>query len=90
MKGIQISVLLVVFGLSACSLTSLEYQLEWISWKLKYNKTYTSLEEESVHKETWIKNKVYVEDHNRKAGINFKVVLNQFADQVCCIFMSQK
>ena len=90
MKGIQISVLLVLFGLVSCTLTSLEYQLEWISWKLKYNKTYKSLEEETVHKETWLKNKAYVEDHNRKADINFKVGLNQFADQVCYIFMSQK
>ena len=85
MKGIQLSVLLVLIGIATCSLTSLENQLEWISWKLKYNKSYRSQEDENVYKATWLKNKAFVEDHNRKEDTKFKVELNQFADQVCWI-----
>ena len=87
MKYIQVTATFVLFGLAACSLTSLNDELEWLSWKLKYNKKYKSLEEESVHKAIWLKNKAYVEDHYRKADVKFKVGLNKFADQVSCMLL---
>ncbi|KAF5892497.1 cathepsin L1-like, partial [Clarias magur] len=56
---------------------------EFQVWKLKFGKTYTSVVEESRHKETWLKNLKLVQDHNKLAeqGIkSYKLSMTYFAD----------
>ena len=75
-------ILFAVFGTIVVDSVSLDDQLEWISWKIKYNKKYDSKESEKAHLEIWLRNKVIVEEHNRLTDVTFKMELNHFADQV--------
>ena len=71
-----------VLGTIVVASVSLDDKLEWISWKVKYNKKYDSRESEKAHREIWLRNKVIVEEHNRLTDVTFKMELNHFADQV--------
>lgn len=55
---------------------------QWIEWKLKYEKRYSSLEDEQQHMEIWLENLKFVSQHNAKEDMMFLVELNSFADQV--------
>lgn len=60
----------------------LKDQIDWHSWKLEYNKIYEREESEINHREIFERNKAYVEAHNKRLDVHFKLGLNQFADQV--------
>ena len=65
-----------------CARFSIKDQVDWLSWKLKYNKNYKTDVKEIEHRAIWEKNKVYVEAHNKRDDVLFKIEMNQFADQV--------
>ena len=81
MKLLGITVFAVLGTIVLASL-SLNDQLEWFSWKVKYNKKYETKESEKAHRKIWQRNKVYVEGHNRRTDVSFKMELNHLADQV--------
>lgn len=55
---------------------------DWEYYKLKYDKKYVNPLEESLRKNIFIKNKEYIEEHNRKSVENNGHLLgiNQFTD----------
>ncbi|XP_036443815.1 cathepsin L1-like [Colossoma macropomum] len=67
---------------AAAASVSLE-DLEFHTWKLKYGKSYGSVEEESRRKMIWLDNRKLVQEHNVLAdqGIkSYRLGLNHFAD----------
>ncbi|XP_031436423.1 procathepsin L-like [Clupea harengus] len=68
----------------SCASLSLE-DLEFHAWKLKFEKSYSSLEEEAHRKNIWISTRLRVLDHNILAdqGIKtYRMGMNQFSDMV--------
>ena len=74
--------MMVVLGLFITAKCTCDGDLEWLSWKLQYNKYYESEYVEQTHREIWERNKAYIETHNLADDVTFKMELNQFADQV--------
>ncbi|XP_036443814.1 cathepsin L1-like [Colossoma macropomum] len=71
--------LVVVAGAASVSLEDLEFN----TWKLKFGKSYGSVEEESQHKMIWLDNLKLVLEHNMLAdqGIkSYRLGMNRFAD----------
>ncbi|KAI4876596.1 hypothetical protein NFI96_034275 [Prochilodus magdalenae] len=71
--------LVVVAGAASVSLEDLEFHV----WKLKFGKSYGSVEEESRRKMIWLDNLKLVLEHNLLAdqGIkSYRLGMNQFAD----------
>lgn len=57
---------------------------EWALWKVKHNRAYTSLKEESRRFLVWMDNLMYIEERNRnKEKFGFSLGMNVFGDQVC-------
>ncbi|XP_072258360.1 cathepsin 8-like [Pyxicephalus adspersus] len=66
-----------------CTWASNFFDEEWHAWKLKYGKTYTSLEEEESRRKAWEDNWHMVQNHNAQAdqGLStFRMGMNHFAD----------
>ncbi|XP_066509444.1 uncharacterized protein [Hoplias malabaricus] len=76
---LTVAALVAVAGADRVSMEDLEFQ----SWKLKFGKSYSSAEEESQHKMTWLDNRKLIQEHNLLAdqGIkSYRLGLNHFAD----------
>ncbi|XP_066529039.1 cathepsin L-like [Hoplias malabaricus] len=76
---LAVAALVAVAGAASVSLEDLEFH----SWKLKFGKSYSSAEEESQRKMTWLDNRKLVLEHNLLAdqGIkSYRLGLNHFAD----------
>ncbi|KAL6478431.1 hypothetical protein MHYP_G00142660 [Metynnis hypsauchen] len=74
-----LAALVVVAGAASVSLEDLEFN----TWKLKFGKSYGSVEEESFRKMIWLDNRKLVLEHNILAdqGIkSYRLGLNHFAD----------
>ena len=54
----------------------------WIQWKLQHGKTYPSYQEEQSHMNVWLDNYKFVNEHNSRTDVTYKVELNFLADQV--------
>lgn len=52
----------------------------WENFKLKYNKTYESPEEEAGRQRIFLENKRYIEAHNSRAGESFTQGINPLSD----------
>ena len=57
---------------------------DWFHWKRQYQREYETNDIELKHRQIWERNKVYMQAHNGREGVTFKMELNQFADQVLC------
>ena len=77
MKGLQYFVLLVPFCLAENYI-----DIKWNEWKSKYNKLYSTVQEEADKRAVWEGNLEYVETHNNDVRSEFKLEMNRFADQV--------
>uniref|UniRef100_A0A8C9QXF5 Cathepsin propeptide inhibitor domain-containing protein n=1 Tax=Scleropages formosus TaxID=113540 RepID=A0A8C9QXF5_SCLFO len=58
---------------------------EFEEWKLKYEKSYSSPEEEARRKQQWLKSRAMVIEHNKKADAGeetYWMAVNHFADRV--------
>ncbi|XP_036417055.1 cathepsin L1-like [Colossoma macropomum] len=76
---LAIATLVVVAGAASVSLEDLEFH----AWKLKFGKSYGSVEEESQRKMKWLDNRKLVLEHNMLAdqGIkSYRLGMNHFAD----------
>ena len=71
-----------LIALAVTATVSCNDDAEWLSWKQRYNKVYETEVWEDFHRQIWQRNKAYVEEHNSKEDVTFKMELNQFADQV--------
>ncbi|XP_037398061.1 procathepsin L-like [Pygocentrus nattereri] len=74
-----VAALVVVAGAASVSLEDLEFH----AWKLKFGKSYSSLDEESWRKMIWLDNLKLVLEHNMLAdqGIkSYRLGMNHFAD----------
>ena len=61
----------------------IKLQGEWNLWKVKHNKAYSTIKEESRKFLVWMDNLMYIEEHNRnKEKIGFSLGMNVFGDQV--------
>ncbi|XP_060735066.1 cathepsin L-like isoform X3 [Tachysurus vachellii] len=72
----------VTFLIALCNADNVSEE-EFKKWKMKFDKSYTSVEEENKHKENWFDNLKLVRDHNRLAdqGIkSYRLDMNYFAD----------
>ncbi|KAK2843703.1 hypothetical protein Q7C36_011918 [Tachysurus vachellii] len=92
-------VLFVVIFLIALSNADNESEEEFQNWKLKFDKSYTSVEEENKHKEIWFETLKFVREHNKLAdqGLkSYRVEMSYFADmgeeeyEACFISSSTK
>lgn len=81
MKCVKTCCLLFLFVVCVYGRGSLNPQADWHSWKLEHSKIYESEESEIIHREIWERNKAYVDAHNKRYDVQFKLGLNQFADQ---------
>ena len=79
LKGILI---LLVLGVSSIVHSSGNDELDWLRWKLQYNKEYETKESEQTHRRIWERNKAYIEAHDSRDDVTFSMELNHFADQV--------
>lgn len=59
---------------------------EWLQWKQRHGKTYQNVHVEQHHMEIWTENYRYVEEHNSRSDVAFRVELNSLADQVLLLF----
>ncbi|XP_036449122.1 cathepsin L1-like [Colossoma macropomum] len=76
---LTLTALVVVAGAASVSLEDVEFH----AWKLKFGKSYGSVEEESRRKMIWLDNRKLVQEHNMLAdqGIkSYRLGLNHFAD----------
>ncbi|XP_036449150.1 cathepsin L1-like [Colossoma macropomum] len=76
---LAVSALVVVAGAASVSLEDQEFH----TWKLKFGKSYGSVEEETQHKMMWLDNRKLVLEHNILAdqGIkSYRLGMNRFAD----------
>ncbi|KAM5170151.1 cathepsin 8-like [Mantella aurantiaca] len=76
-------ILAVLSVLIICTWASSFFDEEWLAWKLKYDKTYPSLEEEESRRNAWEDNWHMVQNHNALAdqGLStFRMAMNHFAD----------
>ncbi|KPP58201.1 salarin-like [Scleropages formosus] len=58
---------------------------EFEEWKLKYEKSYSSPEEEARRKQQWLKSRAMVIEHNKKADAGeetYWMAVNHFADRL--------
>ncbi|XP_060735071.1 cathepsin L-like isoform X2 [Tachysurus vachellii] len=72
----------VTFLIALCNADNVSEE-EFQKWKMKFDKSYTSVEEENKHKENWFENLKLIRDHNRLAdqGIkSYRLDMNYFAD----------
>ncbi|XP_059805218.1 cathepsin L.1 isoform X2 [Hypanus sabinus] len=63
--------------------SSLVEEMEWLAWKEKFGKTYSSAEEVAHRKDIWLKNRKVVMLHNMKAdkGLStYRMAMNSFSD----------
>lgn len=81
MDCIKATCLVIFLGTVVCARFSIKDQVDWLSWKLKYNKNYKNDVKEIEYRAIWEKNKAYVEAHNKRDDVQFKIEMNQFADQ---------
>jgi len=49
-------------------------------WKKEFNKQYTSIEDETNHYKTFIKNWLFINEHNLHSNTSYTLKLNQFGD----------
>ena len=82
MDCVKATCLVILLGTVVCAGFSIKDQVDWLSWKLKYHKNYKNDVKEIEHRAIWEKNRAYVEAHNKRVDVHFKIELNQFADQV--------
>ncbi|XP_063070707.1 procathepsin L-like [Engraulis encrasicolus] len=69
--------------LAVVSCASLSLDQEFNEWKVKFGKSYPSLEEEAHRKGLWLSNRQEIQDHNQLAdqGVHsFRMGMNQFSD----------
>ena len=71
--------LVVAISVVICSCAPVDE--EWESWKILYNKEYTTQEEELWRHVIWQSNKKYVEKHNSQK-LRYILKLNIFGDMV--------
>ncbi|XP_056428559.1 uncharacterized protein LOC130368636 [Hyla sarda] len=75
---------LCVFAtLLICTWASSFFDLEWSTWKSKYDKKYPTTKEEQLRRKIWEDTWHKVEEHNRRAdrGLSkYWMAMNQFAD----------
>lgn len=81
MDSVKATYIVLLVGTLACARASFDDQLDWLKWRLKYNKNYKTEESEVIHRQTLERNKAYVEAHNNRHDVQFKLELNEFADQ---------
>lgn len=76
-------ILAILSVLVVCTWGSSFFDEEWHAWKLKYGKTYVSVEEEESRRKAWEDNLHMVQKHNALAdqGLStFRMAMNHFAD----------
>ena len=61
---------------------------EWELFKITYNKTYDSIEEEQNRFQIWQSNVLLINKHNSEENLSFRMGLNEFGDLVSHIFLS--
>ena len=91
-------ILLIVVSLTTAVLP-MPFEMNWLQWKQVHGKVYTEMDE-IISRDTWFKNYLYVEKHNREHH-SFKLGLNEYSDMVskpincsmlhiCLLFKSHK
>ncbi|KAI4874694.1 hypothetical protein NFI96_021607 [Prochilodus magdalenae] len=76
---LAVATLVVIAGVDSVSLEDQEFE----NWKVKFGKTYGSLEEESLRKTVWLDNLKVVLEHNKLAdqgNKSYRLGMNHFAD----------
>ena len=80
MKLVYLMLLLVQLGMSK---PALKFHKEWRVWKENHAKKYSSDEEEVQRHSVWLANKIFIEDHNKRADEKgFTLKMNHFGDMV--------
>ncbi|CAH1392203.1 unnamed protein product [Nezara viridula] len=73
-------VLLLFVVASCCALPTPD---DWESYKAQFSKSYSDQAQDQMRKEIYLKNKKFVEEHNKKheAGlVSYRLGLNNFSD----------
>lgn len=70
--------LVLIIGAEYCTTAFItnDFQI----FKLKYNKTYRSIDEEIQHHKTFMATKEYIEKHNANPANSYKLKINKFSD----------
>ncbi|CAH1408254.1 unnamed protein product [Nezara viridula] len=74
-------VVLLLFVVACCY--ALPTPDDWEDYKTQFNKSYPDEAEEQMRKDLFVKNKAYVDEHNKKhaAGmVSYTLGVNQFSD----------
>jgi hypothetical protein len=76
-----VAVLTIVFFSFLSSVTSAPIEKEWESFKIKFNKTYESAEQEAKRYKIFQENFEYIQEHNQNETNTFKLTLYDSADK---------
>jgi hypothetical protein len=76
-----VAVLAFVFFALLSSVTSAPIEKEWESFKIKFNKTYKSAEQEAERYKIFQENFEYIQKHNQNETNTFKLALYDSADK---------
>lgn len=75
---------LLMFGICANALNTTTTDVQWSSYKLKFNRTYSNFSEEAERFKIFKKNVDEINEHNRKyekGETTFKMIVNREADR---------
>jgi hypothetical protein len=76
-----VAVLAFVFFMFLSSITSAPIEKEWESFKIKFNKTYESADQESERFKIFQENFEYIQKHNQNETNTFKLKIIRSADK---------
>ncbi|KAK7099382.1 procathepsin L-like [Littorina saxatilis] len=54
---------------------------EWLAWKEKHGKVYSSVQEETRAHALWLRNMDFIQSHNSRSDVSFTLEMNEFGDQ---------
>jgi len=80
--SITITLCFIIVSVNGAPHSNTALDSEWITWKLRYGKTYMSAADELQHRLSWETNYKFVTEHNQRPDTTYKVELNTWADQV--------
>lgn len=66
----------------SASLAVVDLNGQWNRWKTDFDKYYSTSEDEANKRAVWEMNLEYVNAHNNDVQSEFRLAMNEFADQV--------
>ena len=82
--SLSISILLALAWIAPGKAVAHEVSAEeWLIWKARHQRRYSSMEDETKRYKIWLHNKKFIDEHNSQAdAMGYHVAMNHFSDLV--------